>query len=284
MQPFITSGALANESESQPSNVRSGAQTSEQVSQVFNGLLAGPIIPALLKLAAPTVVVLVVQTFVSVIETYFVGFLGKDALAGVALVFPVLMLMTMMSNGALGGGAASAVARALGSGRRRDADALVLHAVVLAMLFGPAFTLGVLGRARAIEPSAAPAMRSRRRCNIRALCSAARCDLGGQSAHGVAAGAGEVRIPALVIFAGALIVVPLSPARSLASVPFRNWESPVRAQLSSSTMRWRAWPSWPTCARAIARSSSYGRRQNGGCSRTSWASAASRPSAHCRSI
>src|SRR3954465_7846135 len=116
----------------------------------LGGLLAGPIIPALLKLAAPTVVVLVVQTFVSVIETYFVGFLGKDALAGVALVFPVLMLMTMMSNGALGGGAASAVARALGSGRKQDANALVLHSVVLAVLFGLAFTLGVLGGGRVL--------------------------------------------------------------------------------------------------------------------------------------
>jgi MatE len=104
MQPSITSGVVANDSASRQTD----AHTDAAVSQVFNGLLAGPIIPTLLKLAAPTVVVLVVQTFVSVIETYFVGFLGKDALAGVALVFPVLMLMTMMSNGALGGGAASA--------------------------------------------------------------------------------------------------------------------------------------------------------------------------------
>jgi Na+-driven multidrug efflux pump len=46
----------------------------------------------------PTIVVLVVQTLVGVAETYFVSFLGTDALAGVALVFPVLMLMQMMSN------------------------------------------------------------------------------------------------------------------------------------------------------------------------------------------
>src|SRR5262249_19212107 len=104
---------------------RDNARPDAPVRNILSGFLAGPIVPTLLKLAAPTVVVLVVQTFVSVIETYFVGFLGKDALAGVALVFPVLMLMTMMSNGALGGGAASAVARSLGSGRRRDADALV---------------------------------------------------------------------------------------------------------------------------------------------------------------
>jgi Na+-driven multidrug efflux pump len=52
-------------------------------------MLEGPIVPALLKLAAPTLIVLVVQTLVSVAETYFVGFLGTDALAGVPLVFPV---------------------------------------------------------------------------------------------------------------------------------------------------------------------------------------------------
>src|SRR5882757_4253309 len=150
MQPSITSGAFANDSTSALPDARSDARSGAPASQVFGGLLAGPIIPALLKLAAPTVVVLVVQTFVSVIETYFVGFLGKDALAGVALVFPVLMLMTMMSNGALGGGAASAVARALGSGRWRDADALVLHAVVLATLFGLAFLIGVLGGGRVL--------------------------------------------------------------------------------------------------------------------------------------
>src|SRR5712671_150487 len=102
----------------------------------FGGLLGGPIIPALLKLAAPTVVVLVMQTLVSISETYFVSYLGTDALAGVALVFPVLMLMTMMSNGALGGGAASAIARALGGGRRQDADALVFPPVGLPICSG----------------------------------------------------------------------------------------------------------------------------------------------------
>jgi len=68
----------------------------------------------MLRLALPTIIVLVVQTLVGVAETYFVSFLGTAALAGVALVFPVLMLMQMMSYGAIGGGVSSAVARALG--------------------------------------------------------------------------------------------------------------------------------------------------------------------------
>src|SRR4051812_27901177 len=94
-------------------------------------ILSEPIVPAMLRLALPTLVVLVVQTAVGVAETYFVSFIGIDALAGVALVFPVLMLMQMMSNGAMGGGVAGAVARALGAGRREDASALVFHAFLL---------------------------------------------------------------------------------------------------------------------------------------------------------
>src|SRR3989441_12885146 len=92
-------------------------------------LLEGPIVGTLLRLATPNVLVMFVQASVGLIETYFVAKLGTDALAGVALVFPVLMLMQMMSAGAMGGGISSAIARALGAGRRADADALVLHAL-----------------------------------------------------------------------------------------------------------------------------------------------------------
>ena len=92
MQSSAASTAIASEPASPLALPQ--ARPDAPVGHVLGGLIAGPIIPTLLKLAAPTVVVLLVQTFVSVIETYFVGFLGKDALAGVALVFPVLMLMT----------------------------------------------------------------------------------------------------------------------------------------------------------------------------------------------
>src|SRR6516162_3170070 len=107
-------------------------------------LIEAPITPTLLRLAAPNVLVMVVQASVGLIETYFVGKLGTDALAGVALVFPALMLMQMMSAGAMGGGISSAIARALGAGRRADADALVLHAMVIALAFGFAFTAALL--------------------------------------------------------------------------------------------------------------------------------------------
>src|SRR6266571_7588998 len=108
-------------------------------------LLEAPIAGTLLRLATPNVLVMVVQASVGLIETYFIGKLGTEALAGVALVFPVVMLMQMMSAGAMGGGISSAVARALGAGRRADAEALVLHALAISVLFGLGFMLAVLG-------------------------------------------------------------------------------------------------------------------------------------------
>src|SRR5580700_1906493 len=87
-------------------------------------LIEAPIAATLLRLAAPNMLVMVVQASLGLVETYFIGWLGTAALAGIALVFPAVMLMQMMSAGAVGGGIASAVARALGAGRREDADRL----------------------------------------------------------------------------------------------------------------------------------------------------------------
>ena len=71
--------------------------------------------PTLLRLAAPNVVVNVVLIAVTAsIDAYFVGRLGH-APAGIALVFPLIMLMQQMANSSMGGAIASAVARAIGA-------------------------------------------------------------------------------------------------------------------------------------------------------------------------
>src|SRR5881397_3187939 len=108
-------------------------------------LLEAPITRTLLRLAVPNILVLGAQAAAGLVETYFIGKLGTEALAGVALVFPMVMLMQMMSAGAMGGGISSAIARALGAGRPADADALVLHALAIAVAFGLGFMLVVLG-------------------------------------------------------------------------------------------------------------------------------------------
>ena len=118
--------------------------------QARTAMLERPILPTLTRLALPTIGVMVAQAMVGIAETYYLGFLGTDALAGVALVFPIFMLMTTMSNGGLGSGVASAVARAVGAGRQRDADALVFHSVVLAIIAGALFMVGVRSEERRV--------------------------------------------------------------------------------------------------------------------------------------
>src|SRR6195256_1079697 len=103
-------------------------------------LLSSPIAPMLLRLAWPNVLVMLAQASTGLIETWFVSRLGTDALTGMALVFPGFMMMQMLSAGAVGGGISSAIARALGPGRRADADALVVHAVIINLALGLAFS------------------------------------------------------------------------------------------------------------------------------------------------
>ena len=79
------------------------------------GVMFGLPVPTLLRLGAPNVLVMLAQAGTGLVETYFIGQLGTDALAGMALVFPVVMLMQMTSAGAMGGGIASANASAAAS-------------------------------------------------------------------------------------------------------------------------------------------------------------------------
>ncbi|HZQ02098.1 MAG TPA: MATE family efflux transporter [Reyranella sp.] len=97
-------------------------------------LLEGPIVPTMLRIAAPNLAVNVILIAVTAsVDAHFVGRLGLEALAGLALVFPLLMLMQQMANMAMGGAIAASIARALGAGRHDDARALVVHALIIAV-------------------------------------------------------------------------------------------------------------------------------------------------------
>src|SRR5918911_3767475 len=107
-------------------------------------LLDAPILPTLVRMAVPNIVLVVVQALSSAVDAFYLGRLGPAVLAGIALVFPVWMLMVTTSAGALGGGISSAVARALGAGRRDEANALVTHSLLLASAVALAFSSVVL--------------------------------------------------------------------------------------------------------------------------------------------
>jgi putative MATE family efflux protein len=99
----------------------------------------------IVRLATPTVLVTFVQAVAQTAEAALIGRLGTEALAGYALVLPLLMLMQMTSGGAMGGGVTSAVARAIGGGRMEEAAALIKHAVLIALGMGVLTSVLALG-------------------------------------------------------------------------------------------------------------------------------------------
>jgi putative MATE family efflux protein len=109
-----------------------------------NALVDGPILRTLLWLAWPNVVALSAGTCVVIAETSYIGRLGVESLAAMALVFPFVILTMTMSGGAMGGGVASAIARALGAGDVDRASILAAHALLIGISFGIVSMLGML--------------------------------------------------------------------------------------------------------------------------------------------
>jgi len=102
-------------------------------------LLEGPILPTLLRLSAPNILNLLAFAGMITFDGFFLGRLGSDALAGASLAFPFVMIVLQTTNSGMGNGVSSAIARALGAGNRERADALVFHAVLLALALGAGF-------------------------------------------------------------------------------------------------------------------------------------------------
>ncbi len=185
-------------------------------------LLEAPVGPTILKLALPNVVVMVVQASIGLIETYFVAKLGLDALAGMALVFPLFMLLQMVSAGAMGGGILSAIARALGSGNRDRANDLVWYAVAITVGFGAITTVAAL----LFGPRLYALMGGRDGSLAAATLYSALVFSGAiplwlfNSFAAIIRGTGNMFFPAAVISAGAVILVPLSPLLIFGLGPF----------------------------------------------------------------
>jgi len=159
----------------------------------------------------PTLLVLVAQTAVNIAEAYYVGILGTDALAGAALVFPIYMLMVMMSNAGFGSGVASSVARAIGAGR--SADDVLFHAMVLAILIGALFTLGsITGGASLYRMLGARGDALTAAVNYSDYLFAGAIPVWIVNLQAAALrGSGNVRVPAMVTLIGAIVTIPLSP-------------------------------------------------------------------------
>ena len=176
-------------------------------------LLQDPVVPMLLRMAWPNILIMLAQASTGLIETFWVARLGTDALAGMALVFPVVMLMQTISAGAMGGGISAAIARALGRGQRDDADALVLHAVVINIVLGLVFSVIMLAFGRPIFQALGGTGGE-----LEAALLYSNVVFAGNVLlwvmNGLASairGTGNMLVPAIVICVGVVFLVPLSP-------------------------------------------------------------------------
>ncbi|UOM35223.1 MATE family efflux transporter [Acuticoccus sp. I52.16.1] len=185
-------------------------------------LLEGPIGPTLARLAAPNVLAMLVSSVLVITEAVFAGQLGISALAGLALVFPLVMLVQMMSAGAMGGAISSAVSRALGAGDPARAAGLAVTAWAIGLVAALIFALAVVGAGRtvfgwlggdgaAVEAAYAYALVFFPGCLTYWLL------------HGtlsVMRGTGNMLAPACTLLAVAVATVPISGALSLGWGPF----------------------------------------------------------------
>jgi putative MATE family efflux protein len=205
-----------------------------------NRLLTAPILPTLLRLALPNTVAMGGTALVAVAETSYIGRLGTEPLAAMALVFPFAMLTQMMSAGAMGGGVSSAISRALGAGNRGRAASLALHAVligacgglfftVIMLLFGRQFFALLGGRGRVLEQAVEYS---------EVLFSGAIAIWLVNTLASVLRGTGDMRLPSLTLIGVALvqIIVGGTLGLGLAGVPQFGMRGVAAGQLTAFSL------------------------------------------------
>ncbi|ETR78372.1 multidrug transporter MatE [Afipia sp. P52-10] len=185
-------------------------------------LLHAPIVPLILRLAWPNMLIALAQAGAALIDTWWLAKLGNDVLAGMALVFPFVMLVGTISGGSIGAGISAAVARALGARQQEHASAILLHGLIInvavgaalsavMLLFGPQIYRASGGEGHALQ---AALLYSN-------VVFAGNVMFWAMNAlMSVVRGTGNMMVPALVSCGGVLVMVPLSPCLIFGLGPF----------------------------------------------------------------
>ncbi len=177
-------------------------------------MLEAPPLPLLLRLATPNAMAFLVQASVSMFEIGFIGQLGTVPLAGIALMFPGLMLMQMLANGAIGGAVSSAIARALGAEDTPQAECMLWHAVVIALVAGLFFSVAwfVFGGTVLTWMGASEAVREAASGYADVVFLGATVIWLMALLNSAFRGMGNMKLPSALMVGSALVQVPLSGA------------------------------------------------------------------------
>lgn len=188
-------------------------------------LTQGPVLPVMLSLALPNMVAMLSAAAVSIAETAYVGALGRDALAAMAVVFPFVMLMQTVSGGAMGGAISAAVSRALGANRDDAARSLALHAAVIGLVGGVLFLVvfTLFGPALYHLVGARDTVLQQALIYSNVLFLGAPLTWLNNSLVSVVRGSGNIRFSAMLIVGATMIQVVLGAGLGLGLGPFPRW-------------------------------------------------------------
>jgi putative MATE family efflux protein len=190
-----------------------------------DALLVGPILPKLLRFALPNMGAMLATALAAVAETSYVGSFGAPALAGMALIFPFVMLQMMLSAGAMGGGVSSAVSRALGAGDTARANALTVHALWIGIVMGTVY----MGIMELFAPWFLSALGGEGEALAQAVAYSEVAFLGSifvwtvNTLASVIRGCGNMKVPSATLFIVALAQVILGGAFGLGWGSFPRW-------------------------------------------------------------
>lgn len=113
-----------------------------------NLLLTAPIGRQLAKMAGPMALgIIAIQAF-NLVDIFFIGLLGTEALAAISFTFPVTFVVISLAMG-LGAGLSACMGQALGAGNHQQAALFTSHSLLLTLIF--ICLLSVLG-ALTIDP------------------------------------------------------------------------------------------------------------------------------------
>ncbi len=96
-------------------------------------LLDAPVGTSLIRMAVPMAIGIVAIVFFNIVDTFWVGHLGKIPLAAMGFTFPVTFVVKAVMMG-LSVGATAVIARAIGSNEGKQVRTLTTHGLLLAMM------------------------------------------------------------------------------------------------------------------------------------------------------
>ena len=166
--------------------------------------------------------IMLAQAGAALVDTWWLAKLGNDALAGMVLVFPFVLLVGTVSGGSIGAGISAAVARALGARQHEQADAVLMHGLIINAVIGGLYAAVMLVFGRSIYQATGG-----RGGELEAALIYSNVLFAGNTVFwimnalmSVIRGTGNMFVPALVSCGGVVLMLPLSPCLIFGLGPF----------------------------------------------------------------